>query len=81
MEIDGQRYTIRAQVHTIGGYSAHTDQNGLLGFVTKMRHWPSELRIVHGELSAKQSLSQQYKACYQAKGLSVEVKILGADEI
>lgn len=56
VEIDGQRYAIRAQVHTIGGYSAHADQQGLLGFVTRMRSWPSQVRIVHGESSASANL-------------------------
>lgn len=60
-EIDGQRYTIRAQVHTIGGYSAHADQNGLLGFVTRMHQWPSQVRIVHGDPGAKTQLRDALK--------------------
>ncbi|WP_425354249.1 MBL fold metallo-hydrolase RNA specificity domain-containing protein [Ectopseudomonas mendocina] len=43
--MDGQRYDIRAQVYTLGGYSAHADQNGLVRFVTLMRRCPSEVRI------------------------------------
>ena len=78
VELDGERFKIGAQVTTLGGYSAHADQAGLLSFVSGMRHWPSEIRIVHGELSAKQALSQQYKACYQAKGLQVELSIPSA---
>ncbi|RMH85078.1 MBL fold metallo-hydrolase [Pseudomonas sp. AOB-7] len=62
VEMDGQRYAIRAQVHTIGGYSAHADQNGLVGFVTRMRRWPSEVRIVHGEVSAKQQLRHESRS-------------------
>nr|WP_192982331.1 MBL fold metallo-hydrolase RNA specificity domain-containing protein [Pseudomonas sp. EggHat1] len=57
LEFDGQRYDIRAQVHTIGGYSARADQKGLVSFVTRMMHWPSELRVVHGELDAKQQFT------------------------
>jgi predicted metal-dependent RNase len=30
VELDGQRITIRAGVHTLGGYSAHADQRDLL---------------------------------------------------
>ncbi|MDI5993262.1 MBL fold metallo-hydrolase [Pseudomonas sp. MDMC216] len=70
VEFDGQRYDIRAQVHTIGGYSAHADQKGLLSFVTRMTHWPSEVRVVHGESGAKQQFStvlqQRYDATYRA---------------
>lgn len=32
---DGQGYDIRVQVHTLGGYSAHADQKGLVSFVTR----------------------------------------------
>ncbi|WP_371136150.1 MBL fold metallo-hydrolase RNA specificity domain-containing protein [Pseudomonas sp.] len=35
--MDEKCYAIRAQVHTIGGYSVHADQKGFLGFVTSMR--------------------------------------------
>lgn len=48
LEMDEQRYAIRTQVHTIGCYSTHADQKELLGFVTRMRQWPSQVRIVHG---------------------------------
>lgn len=68
VELDGEHFEIGAQITTLGGYFAHADQAALLNFVSGMRHWPAEIRIVHGELSAKQALSQQYKARYQAKG-------------
>lgn len=55
---DGQRYDIRAAVHNIGGYSAHADQAGLVGFVTAMEQWPGEIRLVHGEAIAKAGLSE-----------------------
>lgn len=35
--LDGQRYPIRARVHTISGYSAHADQRNLVDFVRRMR--------------------------------------------
>jgi metallo-beta-lactamase family protein len=67
VDIDGQRYAIRAQVHTIGGYSAHADQKGLLAFVTRMRHWPQEVRIVHGDPQAKAQPAEQLQALYRGK--------------
>ncbi len=54
---DGQRYPIRARVHTISGYSAHADQKNLVDFVRRMRIKPKEIRLVHGEESAKKALS------------------------
>jgi len=55
--LDGQRYPIRAQVHTISGYSAHADQKNLVDFVRRMRCKPKEIRLVHGEESAKEALA------------------------
>lgn len=75
VEMDGQPYDIRAQVHTIGGYSAHADQKGLVGFVTRMRHWPSEVRIVHGDPVAKQALADALRQGYTQKNRAVEVVI------
>jgi metallo-beta-lactamase family protein len=57
VELDGQRITIRAGVHTLGGYSAHADQRDLLHFVGRMRHAPGQIRIVHGDEPAKQRLA------------------------
>jgi len=54
--LDGDRVDIHAGVHTISGYSAHADQSNLLNFVKRMRHRPSEIRIVHGDELAKQTL-------------------------
>jgi len=53
VELDGERFDIRAAIHTIGGYSAHADQADLLRFATGMRRAPDEVRIVHGEAEAK----------------------------
>ncbi|SDH17574.1 metallo-beta-lactamase family protein [Pseudomonas benzenivorans] len=81
VDLDGQRYEIGAKVHTIGGYSAHADQKGLLGFVTRMRQWPSQVRIVHGETGAKRELAERIKAQYRQAERNVEVVIPnGADE-
>ncbi|GGC06789.1 MBL fold hydrolase [Marinobacterium zhoushanense] len=54
--LDGERINIRADIQTIGGYSAHADQRGLVNFVKGMRYRPQEIRLVHGNLGAKESL-------------------------
>ena len=56
VELDGERYDIRAQVHTVGGYSAHAGQEDLLRFVEGIPQLPSEIRIVHGDKGAKRAL-------------------------
>jgi metallo-beta-lactamase family protein len=62
VELDGERRTIRAGVTTIGGYSAHADQNDLVHFVKRMKQWPSTIRLVHGDWDARQALKEKYQA-------------------
>ncbi|MDX1722549.1 MAG: MBL fold metallo-hydrolase [Pseudomonas sp.] len=75
VDLDGERYKIGSKINTIGGYSAHADQKGLLGFVTRMRHWPSQVRIVHGETSAKHELGERLKALYKQAQRNLELII------
>ena len=75
VDLDGERYKIGAKIHTIGGYSAHADQKGLVNFVTRMREWPSEVRIVHGESSAKHELGERLKALYKQAQRNLELSI------
>ena len=70
--INDTRITINAQVHTISGYSAHADQNGLVKFVTGMRKKPSHIKIVHGDEDAKAALAGKYK---EVLGSEVKVEI------
>lgn len=60
VEFDGQRYDIRARVHQVGGYSAHAGQSDLLRFVSGIESPPMEIRIVHGDAKAKESLKSQF---------------------
>ena len=63
--LDGKRVDIKAGVESVGGYSAHADQADLLDFVSRMKEWPSEIRLVHGEDQAKRSLAQALVAQYE----------------
>lgn len=67
VELDGERFDIRADISSIGGYSAHADQNGLVDFVTGMQQWPTEIRVVHGEQKAKQALADVLRVQYAAR--------------
>ena len=59
--IDGKKVEIKANIHSISGYSAHADQNGLVNFVKRMRHKPSHIKIVHGDNKAKLALAEKYQ--------------------
>lgn len=62
VSLDGERYEIRAGVTTISGYSAHADQRDLLNFIKRMRRWPHDIRLVHGDTDAKQALKATIEA-------------------
>ncbi len=81
VDINGQRLTIRAGVAEVGGYSAHADQAGLLRFVTGMQLWPQQVRLVHGELRAKQVLKQKIEQVFAAREHAGQAVIAdGADD-
>jgi len=59
--LNGRKIDIKASIHTISGYSAHADQANLVNFVKGMRHLPKQIRIVHGDVRAKQALLEKLK--------------------
>lgn len=61
VNIDGHNYDIKAKIHSIGGYSAHADQQNLIDFVTGIPESPKQVRIVHGDEEAKQTLQNKLK--------------------
>jgi len=59
--IDGIKVYIKVSAHTISGYSAHADQQGLINFVKRMRHKPTHIKLVHGDEQAKSALAEKYQ--------------------
>lgn len=57
VEFGDERFDIRAQVHTISGYSAHADQAGLVEFVRGMDTLPTQIRLIHGDPDASETLA------------------------
>ncbi|GAB3097069.1 MBL fold metallo-hydrolase [Aestuariicella hydrocarbonica] len=76
VELDGERYDIRAHVHSLSGYSAHADQKDLLNFARRIKHPPGQIRIIHGDDQAKRELQQKMQAILPA----AEVMIPGQGE-
>jgi metallo-beta-lactamase family protein len=62
VDLDGERITIRAGIHSLSGYSAHADQNDLVRFVTRMGRLPAEVRLIHGDCEARQALAERIVA-------------------
>ena len=75
VDLEGERYRISADITTLGGYSAHADQLDLLNFVSGMGQWPEQIKLVHGEMSAKQALAAKLQALYSTRNLPVDVLV------
>jgi metallo-beta-lactamase family protein len=57
VDLDGERKTIKAKVHTLSGYSAHADQQGLVDWIASMSEKPGAIKLVHGEKHARKTLA------------------------
>ncbi|MGM0543983.1 MAG: MBL fold metallo-hydrolase RNA specificity domain-containing protein [Pseudomonadota bacterium] len=73
VELDGERIDIRAGITTISGYSAHAGQRDLLNFIKRMRRWPREVRLVHGDDHARRALKDAIEAMADKAGRQVNV--------
>ena len=56
--IMGEEIPVRASVHTMGGFSAHADQNGLLEWFGVMAPSRPRTIVTHGENRARKTLSE-----------------------
>ncbi|EDP57497.1 MBL fold metallo-hydrolase [Vibrio sp. AND4] len=59
VNIDEQVIEVKAQIHTISGYSAHADQADLLRFITRIPNPPKTVHLIHGEKHAKQAFAHR----------------------
>jgi metallo-beta-lactamase family protein len=57
----GDEITVRAAIHTLGGFSAHASQSQLLEWLNNFKQSRPELYLVHGEIKAKHTF-QEYLA-------------------
>lgn len=74
----GENIVVRASIHTLGGFSAHADQQELIEWISKFKNNP-EIFIVHGEERVSldfQSIINgkfKYKTCVPVKGEEFEI--------
>jgi metallo-beta-lactamase family protein len=54
----GEEIAVKAHIHTLGGFSAHADQKGLLAWISHLRNPRLEVLINHGEEKISTELSQ-----------------------
>ena len=59
--LDHEEIEVKAKTYTLTGYSAHADQSDLIRFVEGIPTKPREIRLVHGEATAKAVLAEKLK--------------------
>jgi metallo-beta-lactamase family protein len=62
VNIFGEAYDVRAEVATIGGFSAHAGQTFLLEYARATRDTLKQIFLVHGEEQAASMLTQKLRA-------------------
>ncbi|RDV29160.1 MBL fold metallo-hydrolase [Alteromonas aestuariivivens] len=58
IRIAGESIVVRAQIHTLGGFSAHASQSQLTDWLAHFSDPRPQLFLVHGEEETKQALKQ-----------------------
>jgi len=69
----GNKLKVGAKVHTVGGLSAHADQQGLMRWYGNFTEHP-KLALVHGEIDAMNTLAQKIKSEYGSEVVQAEFK-------
>ncbi len=65
--IFGEEIKVRARIASIGGFSAHADCNEIIKWVGKIKEFPSQIILVHGENEPLNYLAGLLKEKYQAE--------------
>jgi metallo-beta-lactamase family protein len=82
VRIHGESIRVAAKLHTLGGLSAHGDQDDLLRWVRNFRAKPP-VYLVHGEVSSASAFGdrlhqEQFQATVTSPGLKLDLAALPA---
>ncbi len=58
VKLFGEEIAVKAHIHTLGGFSAHADQKGLLNWLSHIRNPRLEVFVNHGEENTSMKLGQ-----------------------
>ncbi len=72
--IHGEAVEVRAQIHTMDGFSAHADRNELLDWLSHFEILPVKIFITHGEQQAALDFAQ---AVTERFGVAAEAPAMG----
>ncbi|WP_194791380.1 MBL fold metallo-hydrolase RNA specificity domain-containing protein [Pseudomonas sp. UFMG81] len=77
IDLDGRMYEIRAKVMTLGGYSGHADQEGLVRFALGQGEPARRVALVHGDKDVKRVLAEVLRRRYAGLGVEAVITIAG----
>ena len=63
----GEEIVIKAHIHTLGGFSAHADRKGLLGWLSHLKNPELEVFVNHGEEKISMELGQLIREHFHLK--------------
>ncbi|MNP61588.1 RNA-metabolising metallo-beta-lactamase [compost metagenome] len=75
VDLDGERFEIHAKVMTLGGYSAHADQQGLIRFALGRASAAKQVVLVHGARESKSVLAKALAHRFAQLGNEVNVTV------
>jgi metallo-beta-lactamase family protein len=61
VKLFGQEIPVRADIYTIGGLSAHADQQALMGWLSHFARPPRQTFVVHGESAAAEAFANMVR--------------------
>lgn len=74
VKLFGTRYAVNAQVHTLGGFSAHAGQSELIAWAANFTNTP-RFQLVHGEPDAQAVLAEKL---WKDKGIAADIPAPGS---
>ncbi len=63
--IYGQKIAVRAEVHTLGGFSAHAGQTDLLHWMSRLASCKPKVAVIHGENSNRRALADKIRSQFK----------------
>jgi len=69
VRIFGEKIAVRAQVHTLGGFSAHAGQKDLMTWYDAVAHSNPRLVLIHGEDESRKELAKLIQQKHKANPL------------
>jgi len=67
VSIHGEKVAIKAQVHTLGGFSAHAGQSDLLTWIDALAPAKPRVVLIHGEDGPRNALAKKILQRYHLK--------------